>query len=253
MSIKSILAALLHMALATFAALYRLIFIHFRINDFRLFEQKFHSQNGEDGIIKTIFAKIGTTNRFCVEFGIHPAEGNSILLKNLGWTCLWMDGNGDNVTIMQEYITAENINALLHKYNVPKELDLLSIDIDSNDYWVWNAIQDFSPRVVIIEYNASIPADESKTVQYDPALRWDGTAYFGASLLALYKLGKSKGYTLITCDEKGINAFFIRSDLVGGHFQQRDITEIYRPPGYGLVVDGKHAGHPPSGRQMLSV
>lgn len=125
-----------------------------------------------------------------------------------------MDANGDGEKIKKEFITAENINQLLQKYRVPREFDLLSIDIDSNDYWVWKAIDNYSPRVVVIEYNSCIPPNESKTIKYDPNARWDGTDYFGASLLALAKLGKSKGYSLVYCESSGVNAFFVRNDLI---------------------------------------
>ncbi len=152
-----------------------------KIRNFEDYEQTFYSQNGEDGIIKAIFEKIGITNKFCVEFGIQEKEGNSIYLQKQGWNCLWMDGNGDDIKIKKEYITRENINELFKKFNVPKEPDLLSIDIDSNEYWIWEAIQGYSPRVVIIEYNASIPITESKTIKYDPEFQWDGSNYFGAS------------------------------------------------------------------------
>lgn len=235
------------------AALIRPFLKNRKINNINLLEQCFYSQNGEDGIIRAIFDKIKTTNRFCVEFGITSNEGNSVYLKKNGWECLWMDGIGDGENIKKEYITAENINELFEKYNVPKEFDLLSIDIDSNDYWVWKAIQGYSPRVVIMEYNASIPPTESKTIKYDPTSQWDGTNYFGASLLALKKLGDSKGYTLIACDNRTINSFFVRNDLVGDHFKVKNIEDIYRNPKYGKKVNGKRIGHPPSKKSMISV
>lgn len=224
-----------------------------KIENINLFEQSFYSQNGEDGIIKIIFYKIGVTNKFCVEFGVDKMTGNTVYLVKNGWNYLWMDGNGDGKKIKVEFINAENINLLFEKYNVPKEFDLLSIDIDSNDYWVWKAIDAYSPRVVVIEYNASIPCTESKTVEYNPSLCWDGTNYFGASLLALEKLGDSKGYTLIACDEMGANAFFIRKDLVKDNFEVKSIERIYRPPKYGQIIDGKHIGHPVSYKNMISV
>lgn len=219
------------------------LLIRFEIQDFSAFESQVYSQNGEDGIIKAIFRKIGTTNRFCVEFGIESTEGNSILLQKEGWNCLWMDAKGDGKLIKKEWIDAETINGLFDKYKVPTEFDLLSIDIDSNDYYVWKAIEHYSPRVVIIEYNSKIPATESKVVRYDPTWQWDGTDYMGASLLALKKLGESKGYTLITCDSNGVNSFFVRQDLVDKNFAIRNIKEIYRPPNYGAI-------HPASTRQM---
>ncbi|KAK3582500.1 hypothetical protein CHS0354_024047 [Potamilus streckersoni] len=164
-----------------------------------------------------------------------------------------MDGNGDGEIIKKEFITAENINSLFNKYNVPKEFDLLSIDIDSTDYWIWKAIEGYIPRVVIIEYNASFPPTESKVVKYDPNLLWDNSNYFGASLLAYEKLGKEKGYTLIACDKTGTNAFFIRSELIKNHFVVKPIGEVYRPPMYGEIINGAHIGHPPSSKSMMSV
>jgi hypothetical protein len=223
------------------------------ITDFSLFEQRFYSQNGEDGILKIIFSKIKATSRFCVEFGIHSNEGSTIYLKKQNWNCLWMDGNGDGTHVKKEFITAENINELFVKYNVPYEFDLLSIDIDSNDYWVWSAIKNYSPRVVVVEYNASIPPSESRTISYDPTAQWDGSDYFGASLLALKKVGDSKGYTLVTCDSTGVNAFFVRNDLVKDNFKIETIEKIFRPPGFGKKVNGKHIGHPPSSKVMIPV
>lgn len=216
-----------------------------KIENINSFEQRYYSQGGEDGIINIIFNKIKTTNKFCVEFGIHSTEGNTIYLKKRGWNCLWMDGNGDGKNIKKEFITAENVNDLFKKYNVPKEFDLLSIDIDSNDYWVWKAIKGYSPRVVVVEYNSSILPTKSKTIKYDPNQVWDGTNYFGASLLALVKLGKLKGYTLIGCNNWGVNAFFIRNDLVKNNFEIKNIKEIYKSP--------KYLGHPQSSKSMMPI
>ncbi len=223
------------------------------IKNINFFEQKYFSQQGEDGIIKIIFDKIGVTNKYCIEFGIHEQEGNTIYLERKGWDCLWMDGNGDGKKVKKEFITAENINSLFDKYNVPKEFDLLSIDIDSNDYWIWKAIENYSPRVVIIEYNASIPPNESKTVPYNPTAVWDKTNYFGASLLALTNLSKTKGYTLIGCDRNGVNAFFLRDDLVKNNFKIRSIEELYKPQGYGKKQNGKRLGHGKSDKTMIDV
>lgn len=170
------------------------------------------------------------------------------------WDFLHMDcGDNLNPSIKKETVTTENINFLFKKYKVPKEFDLLSIDIDFNDYWVWKAIDGYSPRVVVIEYNASIPPTESKTIIYNPNARWDGTNYFGASLLALVKLGKRKGYALIGCEKKGVNAFFVRNDLIKNNFVIKNVEELYKPPGYGKKVNGKYTGHPPSNKLMISV
>lgn len=156
------------------------------------------------------------------------------------------------IDIKIEKVTTENIQNLFHKYNVPKNFDLLSIDIDFNDYWVWKSITDYFPRVVIIEYNSSIPPTESKVVPYDPEAKWDGTNYFGASLLALKNLGISKGYTLVGCDNAGVNAFFCKSDLIEKK-KIKDIKDLYRPPGYGEIINDLHIGHPPSPKKMIEI
>lgn len=148
-----------------------------------------------------------------------------------------------------EKVTAENIQNLFQKYNVPENFDLLSIDIDFNDYWVWNAITAYSPRVVVIEYNSSIPFNESRVVQYDSDAVWDGTNYFGASLLALRNLGLKKGYTLVGCDNNGVNAFFCKSELISG-FKIKDVQDLYRSPKYGEIINNIHIGHPPSTKKV---
>src|SRR5262249_53156958 len=133
---------------------------------------------------------------------------------------LQMDaGASTSGRIKREMITAENINSLFNKYAVPNEWDLLSIDIDGNDLWVWKAIDPrYQPRVVIVEYNAKMAPTESKTIAYDPAFRLDGTDYFGASLLAFVHLAEQKGYQLVACEGNGVNAFFVRKDVAQQHF-----------------------------------
>jgi len=157
-----------------------------------------------------------------------------------------------NLDIKIEKVTAENIQNLFQKYNVPKNFDLLSIDIDYNDYWVWKAIVDYSPRVVVIEFNSSILPNESRVVPYDPDTKWDGTNYFGASLLALKNLGLEKGYTLVGCDNNGVNAFFCKSELLD-EFKIKDILHLYRSPKYGEIVNGQHIGHPKSDKTMIEI
>ncbi len=223
--------------------------------DVNVYEAKVYSQNGEDGIIKAIFQKIGTTNKYAVEIGVEDGtECNTrYLIQKAGWQSLQLDGSDNNPPqIKQEFITAENINDLLKKYNAPTEFDLLSVDIDYNTYWVWKAIEHYSPRVVIVEYNAAFPPTESKAVEYDPNGVWDSTNYFGASLLAYKKLGEAKQYTLIGCDNRGVNAFFVRNDLAH-HFVKKNIAEIYKAPRYGVKVNGKYIGKPVSKKTMIIV
>jgi hypothetical protein len=199
-------------------------------------ERKVRSQNGEDGVLAAIFAAIGVTNKFFVEFGCQDAtECNAAYLLEQGWQGLLMDGGGISnnrlAVVQKEFITAENINALLQKYNVPDAFDLLSIDIDGNDYWVWKAMT-CRPRVLVIEYNAHVPPQQRKTIVYDPWFRWNGSDYFGASLRAMKELGEQKGLTLVHCEVTGTNAFFVATDALPPSFQSKPIEAIYRPPNY---------------------
>jgi hypothetical protein len=208
------------------------------LSDLKRFEKSVSSQNGEDGILEVIFAKIGTTNRYFVEFGVENGlECNSATLLTRGWDGLQMDAaDGNPDYIKKEFIFAETINEVFRKYTVPPLFDLLSIDIDGNDYWVWKAIKGFMPRVVVIEYNGSIPPSESLVIPYDPNFRYDNTlpmepagyAFFGASLAALEKLGREKGYTLVYCESTGVNAFFVQKDLASAHFAPKTLNELYR-------------------------
>ncbi len=199
-------------------------------------ERQVSSQNGEDGVLDLLFGALGTTNKFFVEFGCgNGAECNGAYLIQQGWTGLQMDGEYASVNpravVHKEFITAENVNDIFRKHGVPDAFDLLSIDIDGNDFWVWRAIAS-RPRVVLIEYNASVHPMERLTVPYDPALAWAGTDFFGASLRALKELGEQKGYVLVYCDRCGVNAFFVARDLLPYGFEPLSIEEIYKLPNY---------------------
>ena len=201
------------------------------------------SQNGEDGILRHIFSEIGFKSRKFLEFGFAVPECNAWwLIKSEGFTGQFMDVSADTcikfsayaektgikgVTAVNVRVTAENINQ--YTATILEGLDLLSIDIDGNDYWVWKAIKRLSPRVVVIEYNAAIGEGLSKTIPYDPKFEWHGGAYYGASLEALAALGKEKGYRLIGCDPMGVNAFFLRDDVEGSSDETLTPGEAYRP------------------------
>ncbi len=221
------------------------------LDDLRSRERKVSSQNGEDGVIEAIFAAIGVTNRYFVEFGCGDAtECNAAHLTALGWSGLFMDERGASrnpgARVRQETITAENVNAVLAKHAVPPRFDLLSIDIDGNDFWVWKALT-YRPRVVVCEYNAHISPAQRLTIPYDPSFRWRGTDYFGASLRALYELAHQKGLELVYCESTGTNAFFVESSELPPQFHPAPIDAIYRPPNYC----GRGLRHPHDGREMM--
>lgn len=207
------------------------------ITDIRKFESKKYSHSGEDGIIRAIFKQIGTTNKVSVEIGASfGKECNTHLLHEQGWNTLGFDAEtGDTDWIKKHWITAENIAGLLKRYGIPREFDLLSIDIDGNDYWVWKALDWYRPRVAVIEFNGSVPLNMSLTIPYDPKYVWDGKANFrGGSLLAMVRLGMRKGYTLVCVEEQTIDAFFIRNDLIEGNFStSKKLSELALTPRRG--------------------
>jgi hypothetical protein len=216
------------------------------------YEYRTFSQNGEDGIIAEVFQRIGTKNRYFVEFGASDGfENNTVLLLRQGWSGFWIEGDpelvktaarhfcteidGGKLTLTRGFITAENIEDLFRGGKVPEEFDLLSIDIDRNDYYVWRGISHYRPRVVVIEYNPIYPPTMSWVVPYDPTAMWDSTTRTGASLKALEELGDKMGYALVGCNLTGVNAFFVRKDLLGDHFATPYTAENhYEPSRYFL-------------------
>lgn len=222
------------------------------------------SQNGEDGIIAEIFRRLGHPARTFVEFGAgNGFENNTIALVLSGAAGLWIEGDSacaiairrlhataladGRVKLVQQFVTVENINALLREH-APAELDLLSIDIDGNDYWIWKAIDCVRPKVIIAEYNARLGSSVSWTMAYDPAFRWNGTSYFGASISALEKLGREKQYTLVGADFSGVNAFFVRDDLITEAFPGPHTAQaIFHPfrAQIGELVKGHEAAFGP--------
>lgn len=218
------------------------------------FEYRCTSQNGEDGVLCEIFRRIGAPGRTFVEFGIESGvEGNAVFLAQTGWSGLFMEPDdtahaalaawyapmAGRVTCLKAAVTRENINALFADGGVPDEPDLVSIDVDGVDYWLWDALE-CRPRVLMIEYNGALGFEDALTVPYDPDHRWDGTSYMGASLPALEALGRRKGYRLVHTDRCGVNAFFVRADLADGRFPDEDEVPRHTP---NYFFSG--GGHPP--------
>lgn len=181
------------------------------------------SQLGQDGIIEKVFEVIGEGNKFCVEFGAWDGVKYSNsweLIAKKGWSGVLIEGNPDRcqdiirnhdnnprLQVVNAFVgwEADNkLDAILERCNAPIDLDLLGIDIDGNDFHVWKAVEKFKPRVVLIEFNPSVPNDVYFTQDADPALGQ------GSSLRAMIELGKTKGYSLV-CTRK-IDAFFVRDE-----------------------------------------
>jgi len=159
----------------------------------------FLSQGGEDRICWRLFKKIGVRSKCAVEFGAVDGlyKSNTAYFRSVrGWRVILFDVEPQSAAVYQACITADNINELFRAHAVPEDLDLLSIDIDGNDLWVWKALT-YRPRIVIIEYNPIWKPTQSFVVPYDPDRpKWDGTEYYGASAGALCRVASEKGYTL---------------------------------------------------------
>jgi hypothetical protein len=211
-------------------------------------DAEFHvfSQFGEDGIIQYLIANVPTPNPFFVEFGVEDyAEANTrfLVLKD-NWAGLIMDGSSANVaaikaddiywrhqlTAIDAFITRENVNELISANVDDKDIGLLSIDIDGNDYWVWEATDCISPRIVVVEYNSVFGSSRAITIPYSSNFRrteaHHSNLYWGASLAALAALATRKGYVLAGCNSAGNNAFFVRGD-VADYVPRPTVSEAY--------------------------
>jgi len=216
---------------------------------------KVYSQNDEDGMIAEIFKRIGITTKTFIEIGVgNGIECNTAKLLVEGWSGLWFEGQPDNgkgtiephfskrFSIKEVFVTVENINSLLSEASGWGEVDVCSIDVDYNTYWLWKALTVIKPRVVIIEYNALWPPPISLVVPYDHKAVWDITNYYSASLEAMTQMATGKGYSLVGCDLTGTNAFYVRDDLVGDKFLQPYTAEKhYMPVNYNF---NHSSGHP---------
>lgn len=206
-----------------------------RVGALRDVEFKVFSQYGDDGIIQYLIRQVKVGDKSFVEFGVEDyVESNTrFLLINDNWRGLVMDGDSTNVryirkdevswrydlTAVQAFVSRENINRILTEQGFIGDIGLLSIDIDGNDYWVWEAIDVARPSIVIVEYNSTFGAKRAVTIPYDPSFyrmkaHYSGV-YWGSSLKALVMLGERKGYGFIGCNSAGNNAYFIRSDRLG--------------------------------------
>jgi hypothetical protein len=216
------------------------------------------SQHGEDLAIAAIFDLVGTTRRpHALEFGAgdgYTGSNARAFQVHCGWQLIqWEKDSGYEWTperinlperVWREHVTRDNVSHLFDIYAVPCELDLLSIDVDGNDYWIWSELDAaYQPRVVVIEFNANFPRGVHKALRYHPYNAWAGDVAFGASFDAMCALGQSKGYVAVRV--VGHNLIFVREDLyrpmddIPGH-APRDYDlphHCHRQEGYDRFVD----------------
>jgi hypothetical protein len=146
---------------------------------------------------------------------------------------------------VQNFITAPAIDKKIAGLTAGRDIDLLSVDLDGNDYYILEAIRSISPRVIVAEYNSKFPPDVRWIIEYNEAHRWDGTDYFGASLKSLELLLSGRGYSLVGCSMLGTNAFFVRTDLVNeSRFCAPFTAENHYEPSRYFLLPAFQTGHP---------
>ncbi|MCB0104075.1 MAG: hypothetical protein KDD74_18655 [Anaerolineales bacterium] len=209
-------------------------------------EFKVFSQFGDDGILQYLIHQTQPKKHTFIEFGVQAyTEANTrFLLLNDNWSGLIMDGDHTSMEAVRNlpdiwrydlqavgaFIDRDNVNSLFASAGYTGEIGLLSVDIDGNDYWVWEAINVVDPVLVVAEYNSVFGAEHAVTVPYNPA--FDRTRshysnlYWGASLKALCLLAEKKGYAFVGCNSAGNNAHFVRKDRVG-NIPVRTVKEGY--------------------------
>lgn len=198
-------------------------------------EFKVFSQWGEDGVIQFLVNQINITNKVFIEFGVQNyTESNTrFLLQNDNWSGLVIDGSEDNINFIKNdpiywrhnlkaecaFIDRCNINDLIRSNGISGDIGLLSVDIDGNDYWVWEAIDSVNPSIVICEYNSLFGPTAKVSIPYDKdfvrTTAHYSNLYYGASISALTSLAERKGYSLLGSNKAGNNIFFVRNDLIG--------------------------------------
>lgn len=201
---------------------------------FRQAEHRVLSQNGEDGLIAYLISRIQPERYTFCEIGIEDGRecNTANLAVNFGWRGLMIEGDpamaasaarhfaqtcGERVQVVSSFVTQENINSVLAAAGLAGDVDVLSIDIDGIDFWIWKAITQLRPRLVVVEYNSFWGAHRAVTVPYERDFnrfqKHPSGYYCGASLKAFEKLAAEKGYALVDCESTGLNAFFVRADL----------------------------------------
>ncbi|WP_218509598.1 hypothetical protein [Variovorax sp. dw_308] len=210
-------------------------------------EFKIFSQFGDDGIIQWLIHHLDIPHKTFIEFGVENyRESNTrFLMMNNNWSGFVMDGSERNIVDIVNadyfwkydlaakcaFIDRNNVNELVSLSSFDKEVGLLHIDLDGNDYWIWKELTIISPVIVIIEFNSIFGADRAITVPYDKGFqrteKHHSNLYFGASLSAVHNLAERKGYSFIGCNSAGNNAYFVRKDKLNGVVGERALKNGY--------------------------
>lgn len=198
-------------------------------------EFKVYSQWGEDGIIDHLVTQARPAAKTFIEFGVEDyTEANTLfLLKHRGWRGLVIDGSPDNIESIRRghvlwkhdlysdcsFVTRDNINEIFRRNGFSGDIGLLSIDIDGNDYWIWEAIDVIRPSIVVAEYSSLFGPTATISTPYRADFRRSrahaSNLYYGASISALDHIARARGYSLVAGNSAGNNVFFVRNENLG--------------------------------------
>jgi hypothetical protein len=216
-------------------------------------EWSVYSQHGEDGVIQSLLQRISVKHRYVVEFGAYDGvcmSNSRYLIENDNWNAFLIEAdprfyrglkslykNHPRVKIKQGFVTEDNINKLFLEAGVPRDFEVLSIDVDGPDYYLWQALTEFEPRIVIIEYNSTIDPQTEYVIPRDKLEEYGGTSREGASLLSFWNLAIKKGYQPVYSELSGANIFFIHNEITD-EFDLNNITPetLYQPPQFGELA-----------------
>lgn len=208
-------------------------------NTYHKYCKNSYSQNGEDGLLEQLIKELNIDKGTFCEFGAYDGISSSNtynLIINHGFSGVAIEPNSQcyelcknnyasypNVEVWQGmviYNDNENkLDAWLDKSSLPWDFDILSIDIDGDDYFVWEGLKKYTPKIVIIETNSyrdpivdELPGQPSQQYNIDPLAHWhpDRIAC-GCSFISAVKLGLNKGYIPVAYTG---NITFVRKDLV---------------------------------------
>lgn len=207
---------------------------------FAAFERSVFSQNGEDGVLEHLVAELGIGCGLAVEIG--AADGEQNCTRNLvesGWSALWIEGDPElteraarlvpqeRVTVLTAMVDARSIVDLVQRVDLPEEFDLLVLDVDGPDLGIMESIlASYRPTIVVHEYNG----EHGGPWECHRAGGWDYDWNYGASLESFGAVFGSAGYSLIGCESQGVNAFWVRSDRMGGALESGQVSELKVSP-----------------------
>ena len=209
------------------------------------------SQFEEDGLLLYIFSVLSMSHKTFIEIGSDDGvnSNSANLYFNFGWHGLFIDGNSNAIKRGEKFynkyphpwyykpkficskVTRENINQLINSADMTGEIGLLSIDIDGNDYWIWDAIDTIQPQVVIIETHVEFGLNDI-VVPYNPNYFYPGkhAIYHGASPVAMNNLAKRKGYRLVAANQLGFNFIFVKNGLADALIPEVSVESVLTHP-----------------------